>query len=370
MRKYFANYNLKISLKNIFLLLAVCGIGIANTAYAHEAYVLPQNYFWQVTDSISQPTGLTPLTNPQNFNTGVTIAVFVLLALCVNFFLRRTKFFQKIGKKIEQYSDIGPVLVRIAIAVSFFRAATVHSLFGPELPFSNIIHADLVSPLLIVSALFILFGFLTEIGALLGLIAFTFAFASHGLYMLTYCMYVGELLVLLLFGVSRYSLDAIFFPNLVTRFKKLEPYATTLIRFTFGVALIYTAIQVKLFHPELTIRVIQEYNLTQFRYLFPSDPALITLGAGIVEIVIGLFIIFGFELRLTLVVMLFYLTLSISYFGESVWPHYILYGTALALFFEKEIFSLDHIVLSHHRKKYSWWRRPFLPHRHKAEQSS
>ncbi len=218
MRKYFANYNLKISLKNIFLLLAVCGIGIANTAYAHEAYVLPQNYFWQVTDSISQPTGLTPLTNPQNFNTGVTIAVFVLLALCVNFFLRRTKFFQKIGKKIEQYSDIGPVLVRIAIAVSFFRAATVHSLFGPELPFSNIIHADLVSPLLIVSALFILFGFLTEIGALLGLIAFTFAFASHGLYMLTYCMYVGELLVLLLFGVSRYSLDAIFFPNLVTRF--------------------------------------------------------------------------------------------------------------------------------------------------------
>ena len=52
----------------------------------------------------------------------------------------------------------------------------------------------------------------------------------------------------------------------------------------------------------------------------------------LVEILIGICIIIGFELRLVAVVFLGFLTLSILFFGEVVWPHIILFGVNLAIF--------------------------------------
>lgn len=333
--------------------------------FAHEAYVLDQNYFWMVQNSQANPIGFAPIQDSTNLKIGITIAVSVIIGLTINFFFRQTKISRRIGAFIERFSDFGPVIIRIAIAVSFFQAARSMNFLGPELPFGLLQHSHWIEVLLYCASFLLFFGFFTEIAACIGLLLFAIAVGKYGTYMFTYIQYVAELLVLLLFGTNKFSVDAFIFPNAIKRFNKVEPYATTIIRVGFGLAFIYTAISVKFLHPELTIHVIDMYALTQFHWLFPSDPMLITFGAGIVEIVIGLFIIFGFELRLTLLVMLFYLTLSISFFNELVWPHYILYGTALGLFFEREIFSVDHIVLRHHRKQHSWGLRPFLPYRHK-----
>ena len=71
------------------------------------------------------------------------------------------------------------------------------------------------------------------------------------------------------------------------------------------------------------------YNLTQY---FPFDPLFIVLGAGIIEFLAGVFIIVGFEIRHTVLFLLFWLTLSLLFFQESVWPHLVLVGVLVALF--------------------------------------
>jgi uncharacterized membrane protein YphA (DoxX/SURF4 family) len=45
---------------------------------------------------------------------------------------------------------------------------------------------------------------------------------------------------------------------------------------------------------------------------------------------IGVFFIIGFEIRFTALVFFGFLTLSLFYFGEVVWPHLILLGVNLA----------------------------------------
>src|SRR5581483_10157934 len=129
--------------------------------------------------------------------------------------------------------------------------------------------------------------------------------------MMTYINYVGEFLVLMAFGARTYSLDGLLFgPS--GWMEKYRKYENLFLRFCFGFGLVYAAINIKFIHAILTLDVVNDYHLTQFHLLFPHDPLLVVLGAGLAEIAIGLFIIFGFQLRLTLIVMLFYVTLSFS----------------------------------------------------------
>ncbi len=188
----------------------------------------------------------------------------------------------------------------------------------------------------------ILFGFMTELAAAIGIGIFISAFLVFGTYMFTYSNYLGEFIVLLLFGMRAFSIDTYLFGPL-RRFHNFEKYETLIIRIMYGFALIYAAIVVKLLHPDLTTSVVTTWNLTQFHWLFPSDPLLVAFGAGIVECVIGLFIIFGFEMRLTVLISLFYITLSLLYFREMVWPHILLYGISFNLLVQPETFTLDHL---------------------------
>jgi hypothetical protein len=175
---------------------------------------------------------------------------------------------------------------------------------------------------------------------------------------MTYLNYLGEIIVLLLFGLRVWSVDGVLFGPL-KRFPRLAPYETTIIRIFYGTALIWAAVTVKLIHPELTVTVVNNWNLTRFHWLFPSDPLLVTLGAGIVEAVIGIFIIFGFEMRMTILISLFYITLSLLYFRELVWPHILLYGISFNLLVEPESFTLDHLLFGDERAKSPIWKRIF-----------
>ena len=47
---------------------------------------------------------------------------------------------------------------------------------------------------------------------------------------------------------------------------------------------------------------------------------------------VGLFFLLGLEVRFAALFLLFWLSLSLLYFGEAVWPHIILAGVAIAIF--------------------------------------
>ncbi len=207
----------------------------------------------------------------------------------------------------EKFHLLGPVILRMVVAVSFFSSAVSWSFLGPELSLSSFPMASLLRIVMFVISIFVLLGFFTEIAAFLALIVFTIATLVFHLYMFTYINYLAEIVVLLLLGSRHFSLDKMLFGSEL-RFKTLgwlEKYKTVIIRVGYGLSLVYAAISVKFMHAIVTLNVVNEYHLTKFHLLFPHDPLLVVLGGGLAEVAIALFIIFGFQLRITILVSLF-----------------------------------------------------------------
>lgn len=146
--------------------------------------------------------------------------------------------------------------------------------------------------------------------------------------MITYFNYYGELIALILFGSYVLSVDNKLFgvSRLATKYKDLE---ILLIRVTYGISVMYPAITLKLFHPAVIIDIVNKYHMNQIHWLFPQDPLLISLGTGLAQIAVGLMIVFGFETRFASFVTFLLYLLSVMFFKEAVWPHYILLALAL-----------------------------------------
>lgn len=355
--------------KYIILVFSFFGFFLSyGVASAHEAYVLPYTAFWEGMKQPFSGHAFDALKNPDNIHITIVIGLSVLLLLFLNFLFRRSAVGQRAHASLERYSRFGPHFVRLTIAAALFFSAASNTFLGPELHGSLFPYPHLLQITLYAISVMIAIGFLTELAAFAGIVIFVSSLFVYGPYIFTYLNYFGELIVLCLFGMRVFSLDKYIFGPL-RRFRTFEKYETVIVRTVYGLALIYAAITVKLLHPDLTVSVVNTWNLTQFHWLFPSDPLLVTFGAGIVESIIGLFIIFGFEMRLTVLISLFYITLSLLYFRELVWPHLLLYGISFNLLVQPEVFTLDHLLFKHHRKAKAWWKRPFSPHTKEGKSS-
>jgi uncharacterized membrane protein YphA (DoxX/SURF4 family) len=313
--------------------------------WAHEAYVLDKDVFQAGLQKTSLDA-FTALSRGDNLHTFLVITLAVLVCLVLNFLLRHSRLGHKIDNGFERLAPFGPLIIRLTIAIAFFFSAWTMSFLGPELSLATLPLAHLLQITLFAVSIMLVLGFLTELAALVALVIFSVAAIQFGWYLMTYLNYLGEIMALVLFGAHRFSLDRLIF-GLRERLPRIAKYETSIIRISYGVALIYAAITIKLLHPILTETVVVNYHLTQFHWLFPADPMLIVFGGALAEMAIGLFILLGFEMRLTILVSLFYITLSLLYFGEAVWPHLLLYGISLNLLFEPETFTLDDFFDTH-----------------------
>lgn len=253
-------------------------------------------------------------------------------------------FVASVSHRVERVLDpylaklppFAPVIGRITIGLSFLAAAYYQALFGPELPLESIFGAmaPLVTTILVVTGIMMIIGAYARIAALIGLGLFAIAAYVHGTYLFTYTNYAGELILLTLLGAHRFAFhhkwhDIARAPGWLVRIKnRLAPYAFLFLRIGFGFALIYASVYAKVIHNQLAFALTQQYpDLVAF---FGFDPHFLILGAAIIEILIGLFFILGIEIRFTALFMLFWLSLSLWYFGEAVWPHIILIGIPLS----------------------------------------
>ncbi len=300
----------------------------AKFAEAHEAYVLTKQQFQEGLSETSL-NAFDALKNHSNLKIFLTISICVALFLVIAFFVRHSRRGERFDRWFRGFARWGALVIRLALAASFFGSAITGSIFGPELPLSALPYGGFIHIALFVLAALFLVGFLTEAAALISLVIFGIAASVYGWYLVTYFNYLGEIVVLLLFGSRLWSVDRLIFgPE--GWYESMKRYESTLVRVCYGIALIYAAITIKLLHPILTVTVVKEYHLSQF-VIFPSDPLLTALGAALAEMVIGLFILLGFETRFTVFISLVYITLSLVYFREVVWPHLMLYGISISL---------------------------------------
>lgn len=341
-------------------ILKKLGTGIISTfalwsmpffAHAHEVYVLSQDEITQgiTGDRFSMVTII--LNNLNQFSFWALIGV--ILVVVVFFFSTSRKIEQLFDPILAKLPRYAPFVGRVTIALSLFAGAYYQAMFGPELPLAQNFGASApyITWMLVILGTCIFLGFYTRIAALGGLILFGYMMLMHGTYMITYVNYFGELLLLLIIGAHVFAVhgrghERIHAPKLLITLKdKLTPFAFLFLRIAFGVALIYASAWAKILHNGLALQVASlplAGHMTNLASVLGFEPHFLVLGAAIVEITIGMFFILGIEIRFTSLFLLFWLSLSLWYFGEIVWPHVILIGIPISfIFYGYDKYSLE-----------------------------
>jgi len=256
-----------------------------------------------------------------------------------------------------------PAVARVTAGLAFFMSAYHSSLFGPELPLSEIFgsYASAARLLIVLIGLLVLAGLWVRVAAILLALLFSVAVMKHGWYMLTYTNYIGEVIVLLIIGAHRVSLERVHsgFRSLTHLFKGIEKhyskYALLILRVAFGTSLIYASLYAKFVHNFLALQVASTPlagHAFEIAHYMGFEPHFMVVGAGIVEVVIGLFFILGLEIRFTALFLEFWLCLSLWYFGEAVWPHLILMGIPIAFFlYGYDQYSLEGRFFKHGQRE-------------------
>lgn len=305
------------------------------SASAHEVYVLTP-------EEISELKNQTPVSFVDIFNrnTSETVRWGLLVGfIIVSVFLISTSatLENKFDKYFVRLKKYAPFIARTTIGLAFIMCAYHGALFGPELPLEMLFgsYAYFAKLFLYIVGGMLIVGLLPRVAGLTALSLFGIAVYHMGFYMVTYTNYLAEIIVLLLVGGHKYSVSN-HGPILTSITKYLNDLSTkygeltfSILRVGFGISLIYSSVYAKILHNQLAIAVVENFDLVS---VFGFTPEFIVFGAAIIEILLGLFIILGIEIRFNSMVLGVFLTLSLLYFGEAVWPHVILMGIPLAFF--------------------------------------
>lgn len=324
-------------------------------ASAHEVYVLtPQQISQGLAASSPDPFTAVPAHEKLFLIWGTITAVAMLLVMTASV----SPFFERLCDpflmKLKKYA---PLIGRATLGLSIMASGYFSSFFGPELPMDASFPpaaAHALGLILLVAGALVCLGFLTRLISFLGICLFAVLIYQYHLYMLTYVNYLGELILFLILGGGMWSLDKAvpalakiegLFASVAER---LEKYSFLILRVLFGLALFFASFYAKFLHSDLALATVNDYHLTNY---FHFTPLFLVLGAFIIESLLGLCFAFGFEIRFAAIFFTFFLTLSILFFGEAVWPHIILFGVNLTLFFHGyDKYTLEMAVVQRQRE--------------------
>ncbi|MCL4405367.1 MAG: hypothetical protein M1361_02370 [Patescibacteria group bacterium] len=328
-------------------------IAMAPIASAHEVYVLSPS---SIAKAVNTPSFSLLGVISQNLHEFVFWAfIGILIVFCVLMISTSHLLERKLDPLLVKIKRYAPFIARFTIGISFLACAYYQATFGPELPLSSTFGSisGLIAVVFAALGVLAIVGLLVRPAAFTALVIFGATIWVHGVYMLTYVNYLGEIIVLLILGAHSFSLDTYFAtrrtrkrnddqasPTWLSKAKNyLAPRSFAILRVLFGTALVYASAYAKIIHNNLALFTVERYHLDK---ILGFEPHFLVLGAALVELTIGLFFVLGFEIRFTSTFLLFWLTLSLIFFGEIVWPHLILIGIPIAyIFYGYDRYSLE-----------------------------
>jgi len=303
-------------------------------ASAHEVYVLGEDTISHDMATVSPNPFIAYFGNEHAFFFwGVVSAITLLTIFFASIFHVLERTLNPFFFWLKRFAH---PLVRLTFGASLVACGVYGGLFGPEIPFSAVfgVTAPFMQIFFVGAGILGIAGLFTRYVAGAMIFVYLYAALMMGAYILTYANYFGEFGLLAILGSGRWSLDSILNSHTSKTLQyfahRFEHLAFPLMRILFGFSIIFAAIYAKFIHSQLALDVVTEYHLTDY---FHFEPLFIVLGALIIETLAGLMMVLGIGIRWTGLFLLFWLTLSLLYFGESVWPHLILFGLGLALFF-------------------------------------
>jgi len=226
------------------------------------------------------------------------------------------------------------LLIRVAMGVYLVSSGVMGGLLNIVDPMdSGDMNFDTYMTTQMVVGALLIAGLLTRVGAAMLLGMFAFTFAVYGLNALDQIMILGMGLALLFKGGSTYSLDRLAFKNMhipkpIT--KKLAWLGTDglflpSVRIAFGANLVWLGFTEKIFAPNMFAAVMEKFHLSPIGI----GPDMAVLGAGLIELAIGMMYLLGIRMRTVSVLMFGILVFTVVTFHESILAHIIMFTVSV-----------------------------------------
>lgn len=291
-------------------------------SFAHVGYVIDKTSF-EKAKGIDFSFLLNALKDPNNIAIIIiTIATIMLLYLLAhkNFYIE--KEIKHIEKYASSYEDLVPWILRLSLGIALIGASSATVLISPLLETNAAI-----------ALLELVFGFLILFGAFIEIVAVTVSllfivgvFAEPSL--LGNLEFLGAAISLILIGNPRPGFDHIVGIKMFVS-EKLRRAYIPILRISIGATMVFLAVYEKLLNPHASELVVKQYNLTS---ALAISPEMWVFSVGIIEFIIGLFLILGFKTRLASMIAFLVLVVTFFYFKEDVYSHVTLFGVLSVLF--------------------------------------
>ena len=328
--------------------ILACLIGlwtVVGNALAHVKYVTdgdgdPLDALVFVIDVVSRPLNAL-LIGATVLGLGVAVGLYLHIRPTV-------RDLTVLADQLDDYADLVPWMLRLSVGLPLVGAGFGGYLFANTIEFQPV--ADpLLRVALVGVGFFLLFGLATRIVAAIGLAMYLATLVWNPDAILA-VEYAPGFLALIILGGGRPSADDILqevASTTGTLYGRVDPVhhlkawldaktapyvrlVPLVLRVGLGIAFVYLGVTQKLANPGRALLVVEKYQLTQ---VVPVDPGLWVLGAGLVEMGVGIALILGFFTRASAATAFLMLTLTL--FGLSddpVLAHVTLFGMTSALF--------------------------------------
>ncbi|MBP6926276.1 MAG: DoxX family protein [Candidatus Pacebacteria bacterium] len=294
----------------------------AHTASAHVAYVADTK-----TLEATAGTDFTFLLSPFNDTNNIVMMICLLLMLGASYYLAHhlpafVKELSYVKKQLQSYQDYVPWILRLGLGIMLMGAGMHSVLISPISP--TIIS---VAALEFIVGFAVLFGFLLTPGLLI-IIGFYLTGLFNNGYMFGNLEVFGSAIALFLIASNKPGFDHLVGIPMLFR-DRLKKYAPLILRIALGGAFIFLAFYEKIFNPHFFSTVVESFNLTS---IIPVTPAMWTLSVGLIELIVGLCIIFGFKTRVTSAIAFVVFICTFFFFKESVYSHVTIFAGLSSLF--------------------------------------
>lgn len=225
-----------------------------------------------------------------------------------------------------------PLILGVHVAVPLLVNGVQGSLFSPDNELPGV-WANVLGLLQTGVALSLFYGGLTRIAAgVLGGLWVTGIFLLGLQPMLDNIFFLGFAAFFFLAGRGPISIDRLLFPRLEPR-PELARYALPAVRIGVGASFIALAFTEKLANLPLGLAFLEQYPLNFATALgLPVSDELFVIGAGAVELLIGLWLVLGVFVRELVVIAWFPINVTLTLFAwEELIGHLPIYGVMAVL---------------------------------------
>lgn len=230
---------------------------------------------------------------------------------------------KKIGKRANSYTPFTPWMLRLSLGIALIGSGVAETLISPALQ-----HFPAFATVQIFLGFMIMAGFLVVPSAIAALGVYVFGVATDW-YLIGNLDFFAVALALIVLDNERPGLDDLLGLPKISPLHALQRFVPFILRCGIGIAMIFLAVYEKLLNPHISEIIVRDFGLQQ---VVPVSSAMWVASAGIIELAIGLALVFGFYTRATAAVAFIVLSLSFFYFGEDVASHITLFGILAVLF--------------------------------------